>query len=152
MQPATRRDAEALEETHLALRRVMAATKGRFHAVLGQHGLTFPQWLVLKSLGRKGRLTAKEIADLLESTPANVTGILDRLERDGLVTRSKSAEDRRVVHVRLTEEGHARIGAVIGVATRVLSEMFEGWTHEELAELRALLARVRLRPEDQVEF
>jgi DNA-binding MarR family transcriptional regulator len=137
---------DALEETFRSLRRVMLALKGRWHAALAAYGLTFPQWLVLKSVQRKGRMTVSELALTCESTAANVTGILDRLERDGLVTRSRSAEDRRVVYVRLTETGHDRIRTVEGDGLEVLREFFDGLDGNELAQLRGLLARVRLRP------
>lgn len=143
---------EALEEAFQSLRRVMMAMRGRWHARLVTHGLTFPQWLILKSLKRRGRMTVREIADTCEVTSANVTGILDRLERDGLVTRSRSAEDRRVVYVRLTETGHARFKEVTSGAAGVFEGMFDGWTPEELATLRAMLDRVRLQPGEAEEF
>lgn len=143
---------EALDETLLALRRVMMAMRGRWHAGLQAHGLTFPQWLLLKSVARRGRMTVRELADTCEVTSANVTGILDRLERERLVTRSRSAEDRRVVHVRLTEEGHDKVRAVLAEGPSLVGDMFEGWSAEELATLRGLLARVRVRPDEVLEF
>ena len=139
---------DALDETFQSLRRVMMAMRGRWHGALVRHGLTFPQWLILRSLKRRGRMTVRELADTCEVTSATVTGILDRLERDRLVTRSRSAEDRRVVYVRLTESGHEKVKDVMGGASAVFSGMFDGWTPEELATLRALLDRVRLRPEE----
>lgn len=148
--PRTR--AAALEEAHVALRRVALAMRGRLRDALREHGLTFPQWVVLKSLRRRGRMTARELADALEVTPANVTGILDRLERDGLAVRSRAEEDRRVVYVRLTERGHERVDRVVGLAPQVLADMFEGWTTEDLLEFKAMLGRLRLRPEETQEL
>lgn len=140
------------EEAFLALRRLMAATKGRFHNALREHGLTFPQWVVMKALARRGRLTLRELAEHLETTPANVTGIVDRMERDGLLARSRSTEDRRVTYARLTEAGHAKAEAIVGAGTRIYADLFEGWTRAELAEFRGMLARVRLTPHDAVDF
>lgn len=143
---------EALEETFQAMRRVSLALRGRWRAALATHGLTFPQWLVLRSVQRKGRMTVGELAQTCEVTAANVTGILDRLERDGLVTRSRSAEDRRVVYARLTEAGHERVRAIQDGGVGVLREFFEGWDEKELAQLKGLLGRVRLRHGEAEDF
>lgn len=152
MQPAQRARASDLEETLLAFRRVGAAIKGRFHAALVQHGLTFPQWMVLKALRRKGRMTAREIAQSLEVTPANVTGILDRLEESRLVKRTRSEEDRRVVHVALTRKGLEKVDEITGLGSRVLESLFEGWSPREHADFRRLLSRVQLTPDDATEY
>lgn len=143
---------EAIEQAALQLRRVMAAMRGRFAGALRDAGLTFPQWCLLKSLHRQGRLTASDVADALDCTPANATGILDRLERDGMVVRSRSDEDRRVVHVRLTERGHRKVADVVGLAPRALEDLFEGWTDDDFADLRAALGKLKLKPGDPQDF
>lgn len=152
VQPAQRARPGDLEETLLAFRRVGAAIKGRFHAALHEHGLTFPQWMVLKALRKRGRMTAREIAESLEVTPANVTGILDRLEDSKLVARARSEEDRRVVHVALTRKGQEKVEEITGLGSRVLGSLFEGWSPKEHADFRRLLARVQLAPDDATEY
>jgi DNA-binding MarR family transcriptional regulator len=141
-----------LEETFLALRRVMGAMRGRFAATLRAHDLTFPQWILLKSLARKGQLPAKELAGSCGLTPANVTGVVDRLEDAGLVTRTRSKEDRRVVFVELTQNGQVKTAQILGVAEGSLASMFDGWSDKELAELRALLGRFQMSPEDTLDL
>lgn len=141
-----------LEETFLALRRVMAAMRGRFAATLRAHDLTFPQWMLMKSLARRGPLPARELGDSCGLTPANVTGVVDRLEEAGFVTRTRSDEDRRVVFVELTKAGRAKTDQILGVAEGSLASMFEGWSDKELVELRTLLGRFQMSPEDQQEF
>lgn len=143
---------EAMEDAALRLRRVLAAMRGRFAGALGEAGLTFPQWMLLKALSRRGRMTAREVAEALDCTPANATGIIDRLERDGLAARSRSDEDRRVVYVRLTERGHRKVEEVVGLAPRAVEDMFEGWTARDFDEFRAALGKLRLRPEDPQDF
>jgi DNA-binding MarR family transcriptional regulator len=141
--------AEELEETFALFRTIGLGIRARFAEAMRAHGLTFAQVSLMKRLRETGRLTVRELADALEVTPANVTGIVDRLEREGLVTRARSGEDRRVVFVRLTENGHQRMDAVKREGSgRVLAEAFEGWTSEELAELRGLLGRLRIRHDD----
>lgn len=141
-----------LEETFLALRRIMAAMRGRFATTLGQHDLTFPQWLALKSLDRRGPLPARALAEGCGLSPANATGIVDRLVDAGLASRTRSDADRRVVHVEITPAGKARVQAVLGVAEASLASMFDGWSDQELVELRRLLGRFQMTPEDQLDF
>lgn len=141
-----------LEATFLALRRVMAVFRGRFASTLREHGLTFPQWMVMKALHRRERLPLRELAGRLDVTPANVTGIVGRLEAAGLVARERSEEDRRIVYVHLSKEGREKMREVIGLAGDSIALLFEGWTEKDLADLRASLERIQLRPEDAQEF
>ena len=143
---------EAMEDAALALRRIMGAMKGRWARALSEAGLTFPQWVILKTLQKRGRLTSREVADALDCTPANATGILDRMERDELIARERSDDDRRVVFIRLTSKGKRQFDDVVGLAPRALDDMFEGWTTKDFASLKESLGRLKLRPDDQQDF
>src|SRR6478735_9411232 len=68
--------------------------------------LTGPQLTVVKLLEQVGGLSLSELSDKIRAQNSTVTGIIDRMEREGLVTRERSKEDRRVVHIRLTPKGH----------------------------------------------
>ncbi len=67
-------------------------------------GLHLQQFWVL-ILTRKTPMRMSEIAQALETSQANVTGLVDRLERDGYVSRVRAESDRRVVEVGITQEG-----------------------------------------------
>ena len=69
--------------------------------------LTPPQVHALLWLGHDGALTMGELARRLGVTEKTVTGVVDRLEREGHVQRERVTLDRRVVHCRLTEQGQA---------------------------------------------
>lgn len=69
------------------------------------HGLSWPGFTVLRTLRRSGPTSAKRLTAALACTHSNITGIVDRLERDGWVKRSRSTEDRRVIYLELTEKG-----------------------------------------------
>ena len=73
-------------------------------------GLTLHQLMALGMLADRGRCTMSELKAALEVTTGAVTGLIDRLERQGLVKRAPSAEDRRVTYLTLTEAGSAAIG------------------------------------------
>ncbi|MCE9670667.1 MarR family transcriptional regulator [Myxococcus stipitatus] len=66
---------------------------------------TPPQVHALLWLGQDGSLTMGELARRLGVTEKTVTGVVDRLEREGHLLRERSASDRRVVRCRLTTEG-----------------------------------------------
>lgn len=73
-------------------------------------GMTLHQIMVLGLLADRGRCTMSELKAALEVTTGAVTGLVDRLERQGLVQRAPSEEDRRVTYLSLTEAGNAAIG------------------------------------------
>ena len=69
-------------------------------------------------------------------------GVLPALEAAGLVTRKRSAEDRRVVDVKLTSKARKRFEKVRRASVDMLSEAFEGWTLPEIAQLQQLLEKL----------
>ena len=74
-----------------------------------QHGITLPQFDVLAELENAGRpLTMTELSQLLVVSNGNITGVIDRLERDQFLSRTRSENDRRIQHINLTKEGRAR--------------------------------------------
>src|SRR4051794_25990865 len=76
----------------------------RFQRALEAEGMSHAGWQVLLAVGSADGLTQREVADRCYVTSGTVTGVVDTLERDGLVTRERGTDDRRVVHVRLTAE------------------------------------------------
>ena len=103
-----------------------------------KHGLSEGRLGVLFRLYRCGDMPLGELADDLVMTPRNVTGLVDHLERDGLVARVPDAEDRRSVRARLTESGRERITAIWKEGLEHQSEIVEGLSREDLAQLRHL--------------
>ena len=71
--------------------------------LLKDMGVTYPQYLVLLILWEKGDLTVQKIADELEIESATATPLIKRMEKLGLVTRTRSTEDERRVVVRQTQ-------------------------------------------------
>jgi len=102
------------------------------------HGLSEGRMGVLFRLFRCGDMPLGELADDLVMTPRNVTGLVDHLERDGLVSRVPDPEDRRSVRARLTEAGRARIDAIWKEGLERQFTLVEGLSKDELAQLRHL--------------
>ncbi len=74
---------------------------------LAQYGLSQPQFFLLIALYEKNNILITQLAEKVALDKSTLTGILDRLERDGLVTRQAKPGDRRAIYVRLTERALA---------------------------------------------
>lgn len=68
-------------------------------------GLTGPQLTVIKLLEGFGDLSLSSLSERISAQNSTVTGIIDRMEREGLVQRERSTTDRRVVYIRLSDAG-----------------------------------------------
>jgi DNA-binding MarR family transcriptional regulator len=68
-------------------------------------GVSMTNLHLLSMIERHGELTMSRVADLLDVSLSNATGLVDRIEERGLVERVRDPDDRRVVRVRLTESG-----------------------------------------------
>lgn len=98
-------DREIEERVLVALRRIVRAISLHSSHIQRRYGLTGPQLLLLREVARRDGAAGGEIARALNLSHATVTGILDRLEGRGLLTRKRSTQDKRRVLVALTEEG-----------------------------------------------
>ena len=76
-----------------------------YHPLLGEYGLTYPQYLVLLVLWEKDAQPVNDIAKRLLLETNTVTPLLKRMEAEGIVTRSKGKEDARQMIVKLTKKG-----------------------------------------------
>ncbi len=104
--------------------RLMLVIRMRFMRQLSQYGLTMPQFFVLKAISRSEQERAmRELARETHQVSATVTGIVDRLVRDGLVERHRDSEDRRVVLVCLTPAGRELVERVSDTNRATI----EGW-------------------------
>lgn len=94
----------------VSLRRIIRAVDCHSRALAQKHGLTGPQLVVLGELASAGETRVGELARKISLSHATVSGVLDRLEKRGLVRRTRGGSDRRSVTVALTEAGRAAHG------------------------------------------
>ncbi len=111
-------------------------------------GLTRVQWQALLWLSRAGgELMQGELGDMLEIGAPATVALVDRMERDGLVTRHAVPGDRRRNAVMLTPQAGRLLKAIQDVASELRHEVKGGLTGDELRTLCALLAKARQRIE-----
>jgi DNA-binding MarR family transcriptional regulator len=107
--------------------------------------LTGPQLTVLKMLEGLGDLSLSDLSERIRAQNSTVTGIIDRMEREGLVVRARSTEDRRVVHIKLTDRG-ARIAAQIAVEPmEIFHTALESLSPGEMRDLLRILTKIARR-------
>ncbi|MCK5576296.1 MAG: MarR family transcriptional regulator [Sphingomonadales bacterium] len=109
---------------------------------LQKHGVTVAQWMVLVVLWETDGLTQKELSQRVAVETATLSRTVDRMERDGLVTRDRSATDRRQVHVRLTGYGSGLWRDLVPEAEANQERALNGISEDEEEVLRGLLKRV----------
>ena len=76
-----------------------------YHPLLSAHGLTYPQYLVLLVLWEKDAQPVNDIAKRLLLETNTVTPLLQRMEKEGILTRAKGKKDGRQMIVSLTKKG-----------------------------------------------
>lgn len=103
-----------------------------------KHGLSEGRLGVLFRLYRSGATALGDLAQDFHTSPRNVTGLVDHLERDGLVERVPDPDDRRSIKARLTEAGRVRIEAIWKEGLENQFQVAEGLSKEDLAQLRHL--------------
>ncbi|GAB1595848.1 MarR family winged helix-turn-helix transcriptional regulator [Lysobacter claricitrinus] len=106
------------------------------------HDLTFSQYITLKTLGN-GRAGVSELARAAQLHPGAMTRLLDKLEAQGLVARVVDPQDRRALHVDLTDAGRTLWTAVSDCGRRVHASAMHGLDDADQARLMDLLIRVR---------
>lgn len=110
-------------------------------ALLARHDLQFGHWVILSALWRQDGLLMSELAGYTGNALPATSRIVDRMIREGLVTRNADPEDRRAVRIRLTAKGRA-LEPLAGFWAEVNDRLLAGFDETEIRTLFALLERV----------
>ncbi|EBA06711.1 MarR family winged helix-turn-helix transcriptional regulator [Sagittula stellata] len=113
-------------------------------------GISVSKFDVLAQLKRyPDGLSMGDLSARLKVSNGNVSGLVNRLRKDGLVDRSMSAEDRRSFVAVLTDAGQQRFEEAAKVHAAVLSECFRHLNAEDLAETTGVLKAIIRKPRDK---
>ncbi|MCD4782205.1 MAG: MarR family transcriptional regulator [Candidatus Eremiobacteraeota bacterium] len=105
-------------------------------------GITTAQFEVLMELTKHRELPMWKIGNLLSVTGGNVTGLIDRLEKKGLVVRKRSDKDRRMIMAGITSQGDSVFGKVRGEFEHRLEEALSGLGNGELGKFNRTLDKL----------
>lgn len=128
----------------MVLYRTLDAVMPRFRKIFNEFGLTEQQWRVLRVLWDLEAVPLNRLAALTLVPAPSLVGVVDRLERDQLVTRQRSEADRRKVNVVLTSQGAALEGDImprVASAYADLKQSVDAQTWDQVLEgLNAIAA------------
>jgi DNA-binding MarR family transcriptional regulator len=108
---------------------------------LAPHGILASQWSVLRILWITEGLTQVELAERMRVEKASLTGVLEGMERSGLILRSRNADDRRKIDIRLTARGRRLKPELLPYAAMINRHATRGMSESEIVMLRKLLAK-----------
>lgn len=114
------------------MKKVMANIRHKMGSHFKEKKLTGPQGMLMGTLAHHGEMKVSDLSEKLGLSNSTVSGILDRLEVQGLVERIRSKEDRRVVHVKVTDEFRKVSQKHFDEMNKVIEQMMDKATPEEL--------------------
>jgi DNA-binding MarR family transcriptional regulator len=117
------------------LRRIFQAVHSYTRRAKKESGLTGPQLWAIKMIADAGPIRVSDLSKKMYLHPATVIGILDRLTRLGLIKKTRSRKDRRVVHVSLTKEGKGVVKRSPEVAQGMIVSGLEALSAQKLGKI-----------------
>ena len=127
-----------------AMNQVKCASSER----LVRMGISMAQLHILYTLERSGEMPMSRLADVLQVSLSNATGLIDRIEERGFVERTRVPEDRRVVLITVTDAGRRMLEEVDAISTELLRSVFARIGRTQLAGVGRAIAELRRALED----
>jgi DNA-binding MarR family transcriptional regulator len=139
--PARARTSEVDQEAYNAIIATSKVIRRVALRLFVEEGITEPQFQALSLLVDNGPMLMRKMSDEMLVTPANVTGIMDRLEEKSLVRRTEGEEDRRATIIEITQEGNALYERVAIKKADMLQKALAAFSKDELETLNNLLEK-----------
>lgn len=106
-------------------------------------GLTHAQFDIIATLGNTQGMTYKELGDKTLITKGTLTGVIERLEAKSLVARTRSLDDKRSFHVRLTAQGEQAFAAAFPVVVEQGRQLFATWSDADFDDMEHTLRKLK---------
>jgi homoprotocatechuate degradation regulator HpaR len=133
----------------MILHRTLDAIMPPYRELFARHDLTEQQWRIMRVLWSEGKVTSVELSQRTLLAPASLVGILDRLEKKGLISRVRSTTDRRAVHVLASPEGRELAEVVIPEVQAIQARIRACVSDAEWQSMQATLAKISQRVDEQ---
>lgn len=133
---------ERIDSSLIALRRIVRATELFGREIRQATGVTPAQFRVLQIIAERGFATAKAISLRMQVSQGTVTSLVDKLVRENLALREKSSQDRRQIHILLTDAGRVVLADAPDPLQQRFVRKFAAMEDWEQAMLVAGLERV----------
>jgi len=110
---------------------------------MAKNKLGITEFSVLEVLYQKGKQTIQQIGNCILVSSGSMTYCLDKLEQRGLLSRNACPDDRRMIHVRLTDDGNKLMNEIMPKYHEFVDDMFVSLNSNEAETLVNLLKKVR---------
>jgi MarR family transcriptional regulator for hemolysin len=115
---------------------------------LSKHGLTRSHWRAVLYIWRTPGISQTELSEILDVSRMGVTGLLDRMERKGLVLRKDDPSDRRMKRIYLTDSTQELIPMMTQLGGETMDDFLTSFSKKDREALMNLLLRVKLNGSD----
>ena len=116
---------------------------------LRRHNVPIGQWPFLLFLWANEDLSQRNLSRLMAIEESTVTATIDRMERDGLISRMRNPDNRRRNQLRLTERARELMSALLPEAMQVVKTATHGMSEMEIGFLTSLLGKVQVNLADE---
>jgi MarR family transcriptional regulator for hemolysin len=117
--------------------------KRRFEDEARSHGITLPQWRTLGEITHNAGISQVALAMAIDTDPMTLSGILDRLEKRGLIERYPDPNDSRAKLARLTRAGRHLVDTARDVGRELYENALDGLSAEERQQMTEGLRCIR---------
>ncbi|AGL17471.1 hypothetical protein L083_3961 [Actinoplanes sp. N902-109] len=117
------------------------AMTGLYRPELDAAGITYPQYVALRVIWQRGRITVRDLGTILHLDSGTLSPLLKRLETQGLIHRERGTDDERVVWITSTTQGSELQQRVADLPQRLACAL--DLNTEEFTTLHTLLGRIR---------
>jgi DNA-binding MarR family transcriptional regulator len=123
-------------------KRVRSMLRAAVEREIADDDVTFDQWGVLLMIMKERGDTAAMLARGMECDTGSMTRMLDRLEAKGLISRTRSTDDRRRVQLDLTDNGKRLAERLLAAIVKVLNRHLDGFSVDELDQFKSFMRRM----------
>jgi len=146
-QPPSEASADPMAPIIADFRATMTRIKCASSERLLRLGVSMAQLNIMYTLERTGEMTMSRLADVLNVSDSNATGLIDRLEERGFIERTRVPEDRRIVLVRLTEAGRGMLEEVDALSDELLRSVLDRLRPSQLPGVARAITDLRVAVE-----
>ncbi|WP_252187714.1 MarR family winged helix-turn-helix transcriptional regulator [Anaeromonas frigoriresistens] len=125
-----------------SLRKIDNIIRKKGREILKDFSITPPQFIALQWLISEGELTIGELSNKMSLACSTITDLIDRMEKNNLVSRFKDEKDRRIVRVKVEEKGHKLVKDVLYRRQAYLGEKLRNFSDDEKKILSKNLIRL----------
>ncbi|MGZ4162285.1 MAG: MarR family winged helix-turn-helix transcriptional regulator [Neobacillus sp.] len=132
---------------YLVLMQTAKEVQERMRLELTKYNLSITEFSVLEVLYNKGKQTIQQIGNSILISSGSMTYVIDKLEQRGLLNRNACPDDRRVIHVTLTDDGNDLMENIMPKHQELVDYMLGSLNNDEEKIFVKLLKKVRKRVE-----